>query len=62
MCLCARAQAGLCFDCFSMNKLNLYIVVEKEMATHSSALALRIPGTAEPAGLPSMGSHRVGHD
>ena len=36
--------------------------VEKEMATHSSVLALRIPGTAEPGGLPSMGSHRVGHD
>ena len=32
------------------------------MATHSSVLAWRIPGTAEPAGLPSMGSHRVGHD
>ena len=36
--------------------------MEKEMATHSSVLAWRIPGTAEPAGLPSMGSHRVGHD
>ena len=35
---------------------------EKEMATHSSVLAWRIPGTAEPGGLPSMGSHRVGHD
>ena len=34
----------------------------KEMATHSSALAWRIPETAEPGGLPSMGSHRVGHD
>ena len=33
----------------------------KEMATHSSVLAWRIPGT-EPGGLPSMGSHRVGHD
>ena len=32
------------------------------MATHSSVLAWRIPGTAEPGGLPSMGSHRVGHD
>ena len=32
------------------------------MATHSSVLAWRIPGTGEPAGLPSMGSHRVGHD
>ena len=32
------------------------------MATHSSALAWRIPGTGEPGGLPSMGSHRVGHN
>ena len=36
--------------------------LEKEMATHSSALAWRILGTGEPGGLPSMGSHRVGHD
>ena len=36
--------------------------LEKEMATHSSVFAWRIPGTGEPAGLPSMGSHRVGHD
>ena len=36
--------------------------MEKEMATHSSVHAWRIPGTAEPGGLPSMGSHRVGHD
>ena len=36
--------------------------LEKEMATHSSALAWRIPGTGEPGGLPSMGSHGVGHD
>ena len=33
-----------------------------EMATHSSVLAWRIPGTGEPGGLPSMGSHKVGHD
>ena len=39
-----------------------YHALEKEMATHSSALAWRIPGTGEPRGLPSMGSHRVGHD
>ena len=37
-------------------------VLEKEMATHSSVLAGRIPGTGEPGGLPSMGSHRVEHD
>ena len=37
-------------------------ILEKEMATHSSVLAWRIPATGEPGGLPSMGSHRVGHD
>ena len=36
--------------------------LEKEMATHSSVLAWRIPGTGEPHGLPSMGSHRVRQD
>ena len=36
--------------------------LEKEVATHSSVLAWRIPETGEPVGLPSMGSHRVGHD
>ena len=37
-------------------------LLEEEMATHSSILACRIPGTGEPSGLPSMGLHRVGHD
>ena len=36
--------------------------LEREMATHSSVLAWRIPGTGEPGALPSLGSHRVGHD
>ena len=36
--------------------------LEKEMATHSSVLAWRIPGTGESGGLPSLGSYRVGHD
>ena len=36
--------------------------LEKGMATHFSVLAWRIPGTGEPGGLPSVGSHRVGHD
>ena len=36
--------------------------LEKEMATHSSVLAWRIPGMGEPGGLLSMGSHRIGHD
>ena len=39
-----------------------FILLEKEMATHSSVLAWRIPGMVEPDGLPSVGSHRVGHD
>ena len=41
---------------------NLDFILEKEMATHSSVLAWRIPGMAEPGGLLSIGSHRVGHD
>ena len=40
----------------------IFYNLEKEMATHSSVLAWRIPGTGEPGGLPSMGSQRVGHD
>ena len=39
-----------------------FYALEKEMATHSSVLAWRIPGTEEPGGLPSMGPHSVGHD
>ena len=39
-----------------------FYALEKEMATHSSVLAWRIPGTGEPGGLPSMGSHRAGHN
>ena len=52
----------------SQTRLNDFIftfhfnALEKEMATHSSVLACRIPGTGEPGGLPSMGSHRDGHD
>ena len=42
--------------------LFILIVTEKAMAPHSSVLAWRIPGTGRPGGLPSMGSHRVGHD
>ena len=42
---------------------NLYFhALEREMATHSSVLARRIPGTGEPGGLPSMGSHRLQSD
>ena len=39
-----------------------FYALEKEIATHFSVLAWRIPGMGEPGGLPSMGSHRVGHD
>ena len=39
-----------------------FLALEKAMATHSSVLAWKIPGTGEPGGLQSMGSHRVGHD
>ena len=53
-CLCAvRSQASYQW---------LVTIVEKAMATHSSVLAWRIPGTGEPGGLPSMGSHRVRHN
>ena len=38
------------------------LLSEKAMAPHSSVLAWRVPGKGEPGGLPSMGSHRVGHD
>ena len=44
------------------HSLGLEDSLEKEMATHSSVLAWTIPGTGEPGGLPSMGSHRVRHD
>ena len=42
--------------------VGIAVSLEKEMATHPSILAWRIPGTEEPGGLPSVGSHRVGHD
>ena len=54
-----------CSESDSTERLHFHFhfhAVEKEMATHSSVLAWRIPGTGEPGGLPSMGSHRVGHD
>ena len=57
----AAHQASLSItNSWSLSKL--MSIVEKEIATHSSVLAWRIPGTGEPGGLPSMGSHRVGHD
>ena len=54
------------FEKFKANMSNSLLsrssALEKEMATHSSVLAWRIPGTGEPGGLLSMGLHRVGHD
>ena len=54
----AKSQTRLCDFTFTFN----FHALEKEMATHSSVLAWRIPGTGEPGALLSMGSHRVGHD
>ena len=54
----AEGQIGLGIFTFTFHLHAL----EKEMATHSSVLAWRIPGTEEPGGLPSVGSQRVGHD
>ena len=54
----ARSQTRLSDFTFAFH----FHALEKEMATHSSVLAWRIPGTGEPGGLPSMGSHRVGHN
>ena len=54
----AKSWTGLSDFTFTFH----FHALEKEMATHSSVLAWRIPGTAEPGGLLSMGSHRVGHD
>ena len=54
----AKSQTGLSDFTFTFH----FHALEKEMATHSSVLAWKVPGTGEPGGLPSMGSHRVGHD
>ena len=54
----ANSQTRLCDFTLTFH----FHELEKEMATHSSVLAWRIPGMGELGGLPSMGSHRVGHD
>ena len=54
----AKSQTRLSNFIFTFH----FHTLEEEMATHSSVLAWRIPGTGEPGGLPSVGSHRVGHD
>ena len=53
-----KSQIGLSVLTFTFH----FHALKKEMATHSSILAWRIPGMGEPGGLPSLGSHRVGHD
>jgi len=57
-CMCLTMFVCL-YQCSCLSQCH---ALEKEMATHSSILAWRIPGVGEPGGLPSMGSHRVGHD
>ena len=54
----ARSRTGLSGFTFTFH----FHALEKEMATHSSVLAWRIPGMGEPGRPPSVGSHRVGHD
>ena len=54
----AKSRTGLSDIPFTFH----FHVLEKEMATHSSVLAWRIPGTGEPGGLPPLGSLRVGHN
>ena len=54
----AKSQARLNDLTFTFH----FHALEKEMATHSSVLAWKIPGTGEPGGLTSVGSHRIGHD
>ena len=54
----AKSQTRLSNMTFTFH----FHALEKEMPTHFSVLAWRIPGTGKPSGLPSMGSHRVGHD
>ena len=54
----SKSRARLSVSTFTF----LFHALEKEMATRSSILAWRIPGKGEPGGLPSMGSHRVGHN
>ena len=54
----AKSQTQLSDSTFTFH----FHALEKDMATHSGVLAWRVPGTGEPGGLPSVGSHRVGHD
>ena len=58
--LCPSLRTTASCDNFLLHFYDHFL--EKEMATHSSVLAWRIPATGEPGGLPSLGSHRVGHN
>ena len=58
--VCGVANSRIRLDDFTFTFH--FHALEKEMAAHSSVVAWRIPGTRELGGLPSMGSHRVGHD
>ena len=58
-----KADFWVNINCLKLRLTTFHFdALEKEMATHSSVLAWRIPGMGEPSGLPSLGSHRVGHD
>ena len=56
------AESDMTFHFHALDITFHFHALEKEMATHSSVLAWRIPGTEEPDGLPSMGSHRIRHN
>ena len=59
---CRRILYQLSYQGSLMSVNHMLNISEKEMAAHSRVLAWRIPGTGEPGGLPSTGSHRIGHD
>ena len=62
---CCAAVHGVAKSWTRLSNFTLtfhFHALEKEVATHSSVLARRVPGTGEPGGLPSMGSHRVRHN
>ena len=58
----STVSPSMCHEVMGPDAMIQCHALEKEMATHSSVLAWRIPGTGEPGGLPSMGSHRFGHN
>ena len=58
----STVSPSMCHEVMGPDAMIQCHALVKEMATHSSVLAWRIPGTGEPGGLPSMGSHRFGHN